>query len=72
ATYNQLKTLAEEEFKKLIEEKDDRIQQLENMVNTALQKPNFYTEGDLNIASDRNVNIEKGNYNEKIKGNYLE
>lgn len=42
ATYNQLKALAEQEVKALIAEKDGRIADLQNMVVTALQRPNFY------------------------------
>lgn len=67
---NQIKQV--EDSEKLLAEKNDRIQALESMVNTALQQPSFYTRGDLNLSSDRNVNIDKGNYNENIKGNYLE
>ncbi|GAX45345.1 hypothetical protein NIES4075_63660 [Tolypothrix sp. NIES-4075] len=42
--YNQLKILAQQELKALIEEKDSRIRSLETMVKTALQSPKFYTE----------------------------
>ena len=57
-TYNQLKTLAAEEFKKLTAEKDNRIQALETMVNTALKRPGFYAEnynhhGDNKMAGDK-------------------
>ena len=67
-TYNQLKALAEEECKKLITEKDARIQQLENMVSTALKRPSFYAktynhQGDNEMAGDRNIKIDEGNYN---------
>lgn len=41
--YNQLKALAEQEIKALMAEKDNRISSLETMVNTALQRPNFYS-----------------------------
>ncbi len=60
-TYNQLKALAEAESKKLIAEKDNRIQQLETMVITALKRPSFYAEnyqGDTNMTGDRNINAE--------------
>lgn len=43
ATYNQIKALAEAEVQKLLTERDSRIASLENMVMTALQRPNFYT-----------------------------
>jgi uncharacterized protein YjbI with pentapeptide repeats len=42
-TYNQIKALAEAEVQKLLAEKDSRISSLENMVETALQRPSFYT-----------------------------
>jgi uncharacterized protein YjbI with pentapeptide repeats len=42
-TYNQLKGLPEGEIKLLLEEKDSRIQSLENFVNQALQRPSFYS-----------------------------
>ncbi|MGL5943786.1 MAG: pentapeptide repeat-containing protein [Waterburya sp.] len=73
-TYNHFK----EESKKLLAEKDNRIQALETMVNTALQCPGFYAEnynhqGDNEMAGDhRNIKIDQGNYNEKIEGNYME
>ena len=65
-TYNYFKALAEEEYKKLLAEKDDRIQNLENMVNTALKRPSFYAEnynhqGDNQVTGDR-----------KIEGDYVE
>ena len=68
ATYNQIKDLAEADYKKLVTEKDNRIQQLENMVNTALKRPSFYAEnyshqGDNEMTGDRNI---KGDY---VKGN---
>ena len=76
-TYNQIKALAEVESKKLIAEKDDRIEALENMVNTALKSPRFYAEnynhqGDNKMAGDRDIKINKGNYNEEVKRNYYE
>ena len=55
-TYNQLKTLAEAESKKLLAEKDDRIQKLENMVDTALKRPSFYAEnyqGDTSLTGEQ-------------------
>ncbi len=44
ATYNQIKALAEAEVQKLLAEKDSRISSLENMVETALQRPSFYAQ----------------------------
>jgi uncharacterized protein YjbI with pentapeptide repeats len=44
ATYNQLKALAEQEVQKLIAQKDNTIADLQTMVVTALQRPNFYAQ----------------------------
>lgn len=43
ATYNQLKSLAEREIKLLLAEKEIQIRRLENMVMTALERPSFYS-----------------------------
>ncbi len=43
STYNQLKALSESQ-QKLLAEKDNRIQKLENMIMTVLERPNFYAE----------------------------
>jgi uncharacterized protein YjbI with pentapeptide repeats len=77
-TYNQIKALTAAESQKLIAEKDNRIQALESMVNTALKRPGFYAQnynhqGDNEMAGEhRNIEIDQGNYNEKIEGNYTE
>ena len=66
-TYNQLKTLAEAESKKLLAEKDARIQKLENMVDTALKRPSFYAEnyrGDMDMTGEKR-NIKAEIYNEQ-------
>jgi len=42
-TYNHIKALAEAEVQVLLAEKDSRISSLETMVETALQRPSFYT-----------------------------
>ncbi|MBD2778648.1 pentapeptide repeat-containing protein [Iningainema tapete] len=42
--YNQIKELAEQEIKILIAEKENQVYRLENMVLTALERPNFYVE----------------------------
>jgi uncharacterized protein YjbI with pentapeptide repeats len=47
--YNEYKALAEVQ-KNLLVEKDKRIASLENFVNTALQRPNFYTHTQVNEA----------------------
>lgn len=60
-TYNQIKALTEAESQKLIAEKDNRIQQLEAIVVTALKQPKFYYE--------QNGNFGIGNMNDgEIKG----
>ena len=43
-TYNEIKALAEAEVQALLAEKDSRISSLENMVETALQRPSFYAQ----------------------------
>ncbi|BAY87680.1 hypothetical protein NIES267_72040 (plasmid) [Calothrix parasitica NIES-267] len=42
--YNQLKSLAEKDFKALITEKESQISRLENMIKTAFERPSFYIE----------------------------
>nr|WP_322711357.1 pentapeptide repeat-containing protein [Nostoc sp. ChiSLP03a]MDZ8212570.1 pentapeptide repeat-containing protein [Nostoc sp. ChiSLP03a] len=42
--YNQLKALAEKDFKVLIAEKEYQINKLENMITTALERPRFYVQ----------------------------
>jgi uncharacterized protein YjbI with pentapeptide repeats len=76
-TYHQLKALAESEYKKLIVENNDRLQQLENMVKTALKDPDFYAQNylvleDNQMSGDRNINLDQGNFNEEIQENSLE
>lgn len=44
ATYNQIKALAEADVQKLLAEKDSRISSLENILETALQRPSFYAQ----------------------------
>lgn len=68
--YNQIKALTEKDSKKLVAEKNNRIQALESMVNTALKRPGFYAEnynhqGDNEMNSDqsRNQNISGGTIN---------
>ena len=73
-TYNQIKALAEEDAKKLIAEKDNRIQALETMVNTALKRPGFYAEtynhqGDNEMAGEqRKIEISGGTINNSGAG----
>ncbi|MBD2682195.1 pentapeptide repeat-containing protein [Nostoc paludosum FACHB-159] len=42
-TYNEIKALPEREIRLLLAEKDNQILRLENMVMTALERPNFYS-----------------------------
>jgi hypothetical protein len=70
-TYNEIKALAEQEIKSLLDEKDSRISRLENMIATALQRPSFYTSnyhGDINMSESKgNINITSGE-GSKISG----
>ena len=66
-TYNRIKALAEADSKKLLTEKDSRIQQLANMVNTALKRPSFYAEH-YNHQGDNEMTGEKRNINQDLKG----
>lgn len=84
SSYNQYKGLSESELIALliaenirVEEKVAAINLLKSMVDTTLKRPGFYAEnynhqGDNEMTSDRNINIESGNYNEKIEGDYLQ
>ncbi len=65
--YNQLKELAEKDFKALIAQRDNSIRRLENMIATALERPSFYLKQGDTI---RNINMDTGNYNEGIEGDY--
>lgn len=63
STYNQLKALPENHMRLLLAEKDNRIQQLENMVMTALKRPSFYAENYHNqgdTMSEKGSNIKIG------------
>ncbi len=45
------------------------------MVETTLKRPSFYAEnyqGETNMAGERKIEINKGNYNEQIRGDYIE
>ncbi|MHC5822435.1 MAG: pentapeptide repeat-containing protein, partial [Nostoc sp.] len=76
-TYNEIKALPEREIKLLLAEKDIQIRRLENMVMTALERPSFYAnnyknQGDTTMTGDRNINTGGGNYNERIRGDYVQ
>ncbi|MBH8574938.1 pentapeptide repeat-containing protein [Nostocaceae cyanobacterium CENA369] len=75
--YNQLKALAEKDFKTLIADKEIQIRRLENMITTALERPSFYAQtynnqGDTTVTGDRNINTGGGNYNERIERDYIQ
>jgi uncharacterized protein YjbI with pentapeptide repeats len=55
-TYNQIKALAEPEIQALLAEKDSRISSLENMVETALQRPSFYTNNQIQEVTNMTNN----------------
>jgi uncharacterized protein YjbI with pentapeptide repeats len=55
--YNQLKALSQSQ-QLLLVEKDKRIISLENMVDTALKQPKFYTQGDTNVSDISGINIQ--------------
>jgi uncharacterized protein YjbI with pentapeptide repeats len=60
--YNQLKTLAEQELQAIVAEKDSRIRRLEVMVETALQRPSFYSQTYQNYeltVSERKIDIHQ-------------
>ncbi|MEL7245393.1 MAG: pentapeptide repeat-containing protein [Cyanobacteria bacterium J06573_2] len=53
--YNQVRALTKQEFKSLVAEKDSRIRSLETMVTTALQRPSFYVENQINVVSQQEI-----------------
>ena len=73
--YNQIRSLPNQETQRLIAEKDDRIRSLENFVETALQRPNFYAEnyqqrGDLmSENSGVNISTKEGNVSGVVGSN---
>jgi uncharacterized protein YjbI with pentapeptide repeats len=60
--YNQLKALAEQELKALIAEKDSRIRSLETMVMTALERPSFYS--NIQVEEVGTMNPNQGGINQ--------
>ncbi|MDY6896856.1 MAG: pentapeptide repeat-containing protein [Cyanobacteriota bacterium] len=67
-TYNQIKGLAESQIQLLLAEKDNQIHRLENMVMTALERPSFYSNTQIeqvrtmtNNPSGDSQNISFGN-----------
>ncbi|MEH2029561.1 MAG: pentapeptide repeat-containing protein [Nostoc sp.] len=66
--YNQLKALSQSQ-QLLLVEKDKRIISLENMVDTALKQPKFYTKGDTNMSDISGINIQGSSNVSGIAGN---
>nr|WP_322653007.1 pentapeptide repeat-containing protein [Nostoc sp. CmiVER01]MDZ8121983.1 pentapeptide repeat-containing protein [Nostoc sp. CmiVER01] len=66
--YNQLKALSQSQ-QLLLVEKDKRIISLENMVDTALKQPKFYTQGNTNMSDISGINIEGSSNVSGIAGN---
>lgn len=75
--YNQLKELAENDFRALIANQETQIRELTSMIKTALKGPHFYAktyinQGDTTMIGDRTINTGGGNYNKDIQGNYIQ
>ncbi|GAX38853.1 pentapeptide repeat-containing protein [Nodularia sp. NIES-3585] len=80
-SYNQLKNLPDREIKLLLAEKENQIRRLENMIMTALERPNFYSNveqvgfmtnnpGGFSIGGSvgGNVNNVQGDNNRAVQG----
>lgn len=68
--YNELKALAQQELKALIEEKDSRIRSLENMVVTALQRPSFYSNTQIDKVD--NMHPNQGGINQNVSNSQID
>ncbi|MBE8990205.1 pentapeptide repeat-containing protein [Nostoc sp. LEGE 12450] len=66
--YNQLKALAEKDFKVLIAEKEYQINKLENMITTALECPSFYVQNYHNQGDTIMSEGSKKQSNYDLKG----
>lgn len=66
ATYNQFIALPPQAQAQLLAEKDNRIQSLEAMVTTALQRHTFYTEN--NIQQVDTMHSNPGNISQSVSG----
>jgi uncharacterized protein YjbI with pentapeptide repeats len=66
--YNQLKALAEKDFKVLIAEKEYQINKLENMITTALERPSFYAQNYHNQGDTIMAEGSKKQSNFDLKG----
>lgn len=67
STYNMIRNLSKAQVEALLVEKESRIQSLEAMVKTALERPSFYNigtigignvEGGMSVGTNRSLNIE--------------
>ena len=67
--YNHVKALAEKEVKALIAEKDKQIYRLENMVITALERPSFYTNTQIEEVSNMTNNPGGFSVGGSVSGN---
>ena len=66
SSYNDFITLPPQAQAKLLAEKDNRIQSLETMVTTALQRPSFYTEN--NIQKVDTMHNNPGGISQSVSG----
>lgn len=66
STYNQFIALPPQAQEQLLTEKDNRIQSLEAMVTTALQRPSFYTE--TNIEKVETMHNNPGGISQSVSG----
>ena len=67
--YNHVKALAEQEVKTLMAEKDSRIRSLENFVHTSLQRPNFYSNTQIEKVSNMTSNPGGFSVSGSVEGN---
>jgi hypothetical protein len=70
-TYNEIKSLSDREIKALMAEKDSRIISLENFVTQALQRPNYYSNTQIQEVGAMNPNqggINQSANNSQIGG----
>ncbi len=68
-TYNQLKSLAEQEVQKLIAEKDNIITDLKNMVVTALYRPSVYSNTQIQEVGTMTNNLGGFSVGGSVGGN---
>jgi uncharacterized protein YjbI with pentapeptide repeats len=68
-TYHQIKGLPEREIQLLLAEKDNRIRSLETMVMTALERPNFYSNTQIQEVGSMISNPGGFSVGESVHGN---